>query len=706
MRHSFYLRLASAAAILGVLLCVLGVGLIVSRQKTEQGALDRGLATTAGEKAALVDTELERVRALALLTARIPPFSEFYADAGSQAAAIAAVAGPGREINEALEYLSTLYPTRIVAAGYVDVDGAENARVVGAKDTAPEDLLKNVSNWPGFAQGVATPEGQAEISAPFMSPRAGVQVVAATTPVVVDGRTRAFVELELATSALSGVLSSDLTGKTGVQIVDSSGNVISGTKVSFPALPHAPRAGLASHGGWRYAVRAVPTASLNTQWYVVAAGRTHSAFALAEGPTQASVLALGLFMFAVAGLALRRAQRAAADSLKAEQVAREEAERRSRTDALTGLFNRRHAVEHLAHEVARSDREGTGVGLLMIDIDRFKRVNDSQGHAGGDAVIVEVARRLQVGVREWDMVARIGGEEFFVVVPSVTTEDDVAELGNRLREAVADRPIRLPRGSEMAVTVSIGAVLVHRHEGSPEYAIDRADRALYAAKRRGRNRLCRFSQLDQLDLRAEQPEALLVAEAVALTNDLRRGAPAGRSRLVADLSAATSERLGLSEEGILLATLGGWLRDVGKIAIPDAILNKPGPLTQAEWELVRAHPLVGEELLLKFPELTSACPIVRHHHERVDGTGYPDKLAGDAIPLAARIVAVADSYSAMISDRPHAAKMTHAQAIAELRRCSGTQFDATVVDAFVAATSSKQSSVSGGQRRAGSGAPA
>src|SRR5690348_6029773 len=140
MRHSFYLRLASAAAILGVLLCVLGVGLIVSRQKTEQGALDRGLATTAGEKAALVDTELERVRALALLTVRIPPFSEFYADAGSQAAAIAAVAGPGREINEALEYLSTLYPTRIVAAGYVDVDGAENARVVGAKDTAPEDL--------------------------------------------------------------------------------------------------------------------------------------------------------------------------------------------------------------------------------------------------------------------------------------------------------------------------------------------------------------------------------------------------------------------------------------------------------------------------------------------------------------------------------------------------------------------------------------
>ena len=706
MRHTYYLRVASAAALLGVLLCVLGAGFIVSRQKTEQGALDRGLATTAGEKAALADTELERVRALALLTARIPPFAEFYADAGSQAAAIAAVAGPGREINEALQYLSTLYPTRIVAAGYVDLDGAENARVVGTKETAPGDLLKNVSNWPAFAQGAATPEGQAEISAPFMSPRAGVQVVAATTPVVVDGRKRAFVELDLATSALDGILASDVTDRTGVEIVDASGTVISGNGVSFPGLNGTPRPGLQSNGGWRYAVRPVPTASFSGQWYVVAAGRTRSAFALAEGPTQAGVIALGLLMFVAAGLAMRRAQRAAADSLTAEQTAREDAERRSRTDALTGLFNRRHAVEHFAHEVARADREGTGVGLLMIDIDRFKRVNDSQGHAGGDAVIAEVARRLQIGVREWDMVSRIGGEEFFVVVPSVTSEQDVVELGHRLREAVADRPIRVPRGADITVTVSVGAVLVHRDEGSPEYAIDRADRALYAAKRRGRNRLCRFSELDQLDLRAEQPEALLVAEAVALTNDLRRGAPTGRSSLVAALSTATAEHLHLTEEDVLTATLGGWLRDVGKIAIPDAILNKPGPLTQAEWDVVRTHPVVGEELLQKFPELTQACPAVRHHHERLDGGGYPDKLAGEAIPLAARIVAVADAYSAMISNRPHAAQLTHAQAVAELRRCAGTQFDATVVAAFIAATSSKKPADAEAARKTGNFSPA
>jgi diguanylate cyclase (GGDEF)-like protein len=683
MRHVLLTRFAIVCAVLGMLLSSAGVGLVVSRQKTEQGALDRGLSTTAAEKAALIDTELERVRALALLTARIPPFAELYADAGSQAAAIAAVAGPGREVNEALAFLWTLYPKRIVAAGYVDAGGAENSRMVRGVARKPGDLQADVRDWPAFRQGLHTAEGQAWISAPFRSRRAGVPVVAATTPVFVDGKRRAFVELELSTAALSAILS--LRGEyTSLAIVTSDGTLISKNGRPSAALPGKPRTGLVSAHGWRFAVRPVPTALADGQhWYVVATGRSRSALSLAVAPAQSGIMVLALAMFVLAGVGLRRAHLVAGEELVIEQRGRAEAERRSRTDALTGLFNRRHAVEQLMHELARSDREGAGVGLLMFDIDRFKRVNDSRGHAGGDAVIVEVARRLQAGVREWDTVARIGGEEFFVIAPGLDSEETIAELGDRLRQAIAGSPITVPRGAAVAVTISVGAVLVRRDEGSAEFGMDRADRALYAAKRAGRNRLCRFSQLNHTDLAPEQSEAVYIAEALALTSDLRRGAPEGRSRLTADLSAATARRLDLGDEQVLLATLGGWLRDLGKIAIPDDILAKAGPLTEAEWRTVRAHPVNSEELLNKFPELAAAGATVRHHHERYDGSGYPDRLAGAAIPMGARIVAVTDAYTAMISDRSYGARRSSAQAREELQRCAGTQFDPAVVTALL-----------------------
>src|SRR3954451_509351 len=164
VRHRLSSRLAFACAVLGVFLAVFGAGLVASRRSSEQARVDRTLATTAGEKSALVDTELERVRALALITARIPPFEEFYADAGSQAAAIAAVAGPGREINNALTYLWQLYPDRFVEAGYVDAHGFEEARVVrGTAQPAP-GLLRDVRRWPSYAVGRRTPLGSAHIT--------------------------------------------------------------------------------------------------------------------------------------------------------------------------------------------------------------------------------------------------------------------------------------------------------------------------------------------------------------------------------------------------------------------------------------------------------------------------------------------------------------------------------------------------------------
>jgi diguanylate cyclase (GGDEF)-like protein len=678
-------RFALVCAVLGVLLAVFGAALVASRRSSEQARLDRTLSTTAGEKSALVDTELERVRALALITARVPPFEELYADAGSQAAAIAAVAGPAREIGNALTYLWKLYPDRFVEAGYVDRRGAENARVVRGAITPANALLHDVRSWPSFTVGRGTRPESAAITAPFVSPTAGEPVLAATAPVTVDGRVRAWVELELATKALRRAVASDVEAGVGVQIVNRAGLTMTRTGRRFAVPRTSLRAGLSSAGQLRVAARAIPERSLaGGPWFVVAAAPAPSAMSLAVAPGQAVILALALALLVVAFFGFRRARAFAAEQLAAEQEARAQAERLSRVDVMTALFNRRHAMETVENELARAGRQQTAVGILMFDVDRFKRINDSHGHAGGDAALVEVARRLHSGVREWDVVARVGGEEFCVIAPGMDTEIDVAELGDRLRIAVAERAIQLAAGIALPVTISVGVALVRDGDGSAEHAIDCADRALYAAKRRGRNRVCRFSELDQGDLRAEQPECLHLAEALAAASDLREGIDTSHSQAVAEWSAAVAEQLGLADEEILRVRLGGWLHDVGKIAVPDGILTKPGKLTEEEWDVVRTHPAVGDELLRNFPELALACRAVRHHHERYDGGGYPDRLAGDEIPLEARIVAAADAYSAMTSNRPYQTPRSQTDALAELRRCAGTHLDPLVVDALIA----------------------
>jgi diguanylate cyclase (GGDEF)-like protein len=321
---------------------------------------------------------------------------------------------------------------------------------------------------------------------------------------------------------------------------------------------------------------------------------------------------------------------------------------------------------------------------MMVDIDFFKRINDAHGHAGGDAVLVAMARRLQAGVRSWDVVGRVGGEEFCVLAPAITDEADLLALAERLRAAVAERAITIAPGVAIPVTASLGVAMLHGGDGSVEHAFDCADRALYAAKRRGRNRICALSELDHRDARAEQPECLHIAEALAVAGDLREGLTAEHSREVAALSVAIAAELGLNDDERLRAHLGGWLHDVGKMAIRDGILAKPGKLTEAEWEAIKAHPVIGEQLVLSFPELTLAAGAVRHHHERWDGTGYPDGRRGRDIPLEARIVAAADAFNAMVSDRPYQSARPEAEALAELHRCAGSHFDPDVVEALCA----------------------
>jgi diguanylate cyclase (GGDEF)-like protein/putative nucleotidyltransferase with HDIG domain len=669
-------------AVLGVVLAVLGAGLVASRRSSERGRLDHALDATAGEKAALVETELERLRALAVITAHVPPFTELYADSGSLAAKIAAVAGPFREINNALYYVYETSPERFVEVAYVDASGRENAAVVRGKRTS-RLKLEDVRGRPAFREGVGTPVGKVGITTPFLSPAARVPVIAGTTGVAVNGRMRAYVELELAVSALRTVLASDVPRRVRVEIATRNGTPLIALGSRFRVSATELRSGVQTVGRLRLAVRAIPEASVaGGPWYIVSAARNPSMLS-AVAPENVVILVLAFLLFVGALIGLTRARALHAAEVANADRARAEADRVARIDVLTGLHNRRHAMETIEHELARAARHDEAVALLLIDVDFFKRVNDTYGHVPGDGVLVEVAGRLRSAVRSWDTVARVGGEEFCVIAPEIESEVAAAELAERLRAAVAEREIDAA-GVGVTVTVSVGVAVLAGDAGSAEHALDCADRALYAAKRRGRDRVCRFSQLDQLDLRAEQPECLHLAEALATAGDLRGGLASSHSRVVAELAAEVARRLGLGHEDTLRVQLGGWLHDIGKIAIPESILAKPGKLTGEEWEIVRTHPVVGDELVRRFPELALACRAVRHHHERWDGAGYPDRLAGAEIPLEARIVGAVDAYSAMIDRRAYQEPRTPESAIAELNRCSGTQFDPDIVTALVA----------------------
>jgi putative nucleotidyltransferase with HDIG domain len=236
-------------------------------------------------------------------------------------------------------------------------------------------------------------------------------------------------------------------------------------------------------------------------------------------------------------------------------------------------------------------------------------------------------------------------------------------------------------GRRLEITVSVGAVLADPAD-SPELIVDRADRALYAAKRLGRDRARLFSELTALDIAAQEPEAIRLAQALSLSAGVREGTPERHAEEVSHIAGAIAVELGLPEDVVVRCRIGGWLHDIGKVGIPDQILTKPAALDAAEWEIMRRHAEIGEQLARRIEAVAPAAPAIRHHHERVDGTGYPDGLAGDAIPIEARIVAVADTYSAITSERPYRRGRTASEAIAELRAQAGRHHDARCVEAL------------------------
>ena len=361
----------------------------------------------------------------------------------------------------------------------------------------------------------------------------------------------------------------------------------------------------------------------------------------------------------------------------------DELRRSARIDALTGADSRGHFAE--VADLRLAGGSGTH-GLLLLDADHFKQVNDGYGHAVGDAVLVELAERVRGALEPGDRVGRWGGEEFAVLLEGVGSDAELEQRAERLRAAVGDGPIDAA-GVLIEQTISVGAVRATGERESLDALVEAADRCLYAAKRGGRDRvsLVPGETVGTGTGAAAEPEGegIATARALAYAAGLRDEEPEAHAAEVSLLATLVAERLGLSESGLWRCRLGGWLHDVGKVAIPDSILDKPGPLDGAEWELMRTHPAAGADIVARFAQLRAAAAAVRHHHERYDGGGYPDGLAGTAIPIEARIVAAADAYSAMTVARPYSPARAPAEAAEELRRSVGTQFDPAVVEALV-----------------------
>lgn len=355
-----------------------------------------------------------------------------------------------------------------------------------------------------------------------------------------------------------------------------------------------------------------------------------------------------------------------------------------RTDALTGLLNRRGFQALLTTELERGIRSDQPLSVLIADLDHFQRFNDRLGHQAGDAFLREVAGIVEATGRRIDTAARIGGEEFALVLPD-TDAHGAYLVAERMRAAVAEGCM----DPAEPLTASVGIAAFPAHGESMEAILSSAEQAIEAAKKLGANRTVIFSAevraivsgdatRHEAQVEAQMATVLTLAE----TLDVRDTGTAAHSRAVGRFVATMATELGLAPERIQRVRLAGMLHDIGKIGVSDAILRKPGPLTDDEWAEMRKHPEIGARILAN-PSFDDIRSWVLCHHERMDGRGYPRALAGEEIPLEARILAVGDAYEAMIADRPYRPGMSPEAANEELRACAGTQFDYQVVEAFL-----------------------
>jgi len=349
------------------------------------------------------------------------------------------------------------------------------------------------------------------------------------------------------------------------------------------------------------------------------------------------------------------------------------------TDPLTNLGNHRHFHERLQRELTLAEEKSQSLSLCLIDIDDFKRINDRFGHPSGDGVLGQVGKRLRQGGEAF----RLGGDEFAVLMPGLKGQQAVTAASS-----IVDRVASLDLEHIGTITVSAGLATYPVQGVGRDELIRLADSALYWAKEHGKNQVRAYrpdvvelAELRRLAAGPDRAARYRAAASLAKAVDARDVYTGSHSERVGELAARIAVSMGADQELIELIRLAGSLHDLGKLAIPEEILRKPAPLTEAERLVLERHPQIGFRML----ESLGVDPVadwVLHHHERWDGDGYPDGLPSEQIPLGARIIFVADAYDAMTSDRVYRRRLSAHDALVELQRCAGSQFDPEVVASF------------------------
>jgi two-component system, cell cycle response regulator len=368
-------------------------------------------------------------------------------------------------------------------------------------------------------------------------------------------------------------------------------------------------------------------------------------------PLGLNVVALGLAAAALA-LALVRMALALSENQRLLGESRVEA----LTDPLTGLLNRRSLKSDLAALLDDSSARESHA-LALLDLNGFKGYNDTYGHSAGDALLVRLGAALAELVRGHGTAYRMGGDEFCVLAPCLHGQAEA--FSARCASALATS------GQGFSITAAHGVVTIPDEQTDPVSALTLADTRMYQRKKAG-----------------AVPAASQSASVLIAVIEERAPVLAEHVRSVCALARATAVELGIDGGDLEALRHAAALHDIGKMAIPQSILDKPGPLAADEWDLIRQHTLIGERILATAPALERSAQLVRWSHERVDGSGYPDGLSGDEIPQGARIISVVDAFDAMCSDRGYGRKRSEEEALAELHRCTGTQFDGAVVAAF------------------------
>jgi diguanylate cyclase (GGDEF)-like protein len=650
MRRSLLLVLTGALVLL-----VLGVSAGFAGHSSAVTRERNALTHDAAEQGQVFNAYFARASSIILLTAHSSEFRQFYLEPGDRSARVRRGGQTLDAVNDALSYLQHLYPDRIGEACFIDASGAENARTVRGQRAMYADLSTDETGNPFFAPSFALGPNQVYQAKPYVSPDTDDWVISNSTLVpMADGSKPAIVHFEVTVESFrrEAIASSDRTvlvvdADTGQVVINSTRPQQIGAPLGDPADTRFR--GLV--GGWagtgrlqlngrQAAYQRVATNAGNANnWYVISVANNGAGELTGVGALP-FVMVLGtLLLIAFLLVGLRRGQNVLVSA--------------ANTDALTGLYNRRRLVADLDAGLDRATHADP-VLLVLCDLNGFKAYNDTFGHPAGDALLARLGATLAREIGDCGRAYRIGGDEFCVL----------ARPGNDGIDNVLDRAARAlsEQGEGFFITASQGAVLMPLDVSSASEAMRTVDLRMYENK--NSSRVSPDAQTTNALLRAMHERDEEWAQRLVST---------------ADLASAVCQQIGLPAAEEAHIRQAAKLHDVGKVGIPDEILRKPGPLTPDELTFVQQVPSISERITLSAPALAAVAPLVRSARERYDGTGYPDGLAGEDIPLGARIIAVASALTAMTSNRPYAERLDTASALQELGRAAGHQFDPLVV---------------------------